>query len=348
MSFRILLVVAIVVARATGTSFESLYFFGDSLTDSGNVAEATSVLNGYTFGAIPNHPSSPYVGGAFTNGPVWAEHVAARLGRPQDAEPAGMSMGWLGRVGGSGSNYAVGGARTDSGGALGLLDFAVPTGVSRQVDFYLSRTGGTADANGLYFFLAAGNDLRNAARISDAEQRRMAAQQAGINLAYSVQRLYFAGARQFVLINAPDIGLIPESIADGVVDAGTDASVQFNTWMGLYAAYLPSVPDLSLQYFDLFALHHELVAQYGMDAVRPCKDGPPETCDQTLFFDSVHPNARVHEIIGARLADQLLGVSSSAYLSVAAPEIQNPEPSALILVMSGGIALVALRRHRRS
>ena len=35
--------------------------------------------------------------------------------------------------------------------------------------------------------------------------------------------------------------------------------------------------------------------------VAPCKDGPPDVCDQTLFFDSVHPNARVHKIIGKRL-----------------------------------------------
>ena len=344
MLFRLLLAATFSAFAANA----SLYFFGDSLTDSGNVAKATSVLNRYTLGGVPKHPSSPYVGGAFTNGPVWAEHVAARFGSPQDAEPAGMSMGWLGRVGGSGNNYAVGGARTDSGGALGFLDFVLPTGVFQQVDFYLSGTGGNADAEGLYFMLAGGNDLRDAARISDPYERMMAAQQAGINIAYSVQRLYFAGARKFVLINAPDVGLTPESIGDGIVGAGTDASRQFNTWLGLYAAYLPSVPDFSLQYFDLFGLHHDLVAEYGLGSVRPCKDGPPEMCDQTLFFDSVHPNARVHGIIGNSIADQLLATSSPAYLSSDAREIQNPEPSTILLTLSAGVALLALRRRRAS
>ena len=69
------------------------------------------------------------------------------------------------------------------------------------------------------------------------------------------------------------------------------------------------VPEFSLEYFDLFGLHHDLIAEYGLDAVRPCKS-TPETCDSALFFDSVHPTARVHEIFGNLLADQILGISA--------------------------------------
>jgi phospholipase/lecithinase/hemolysin len=332
------------VFTADGAPFTSLYFFGDSLTDTGNVYKATSVLNRYTFGAIPRHPTAPYATGRFTNGPVWAEHTAARLGLAQDAQPGGMSMGWLGRVGGSGNNYAVGGARTGSGGALGLLDLFIPTGIFEQVDFYLSKTGGVADPNGLYFLMAAGNDLRDAARLSDPALRAQAAQQAGANLAYSVRDLYFAGARQFVLVNSPDVGLIPESIGDGLTAAGTDASLQFNTWLGLYAAYLHTVPEFSLHFFDLFGLHHELVNQYGFGAIRACKDTPWE-CNQTLFFDSIHPSAWVHEIIGNRIADQLLAATSPMYLTSTASEVQNPEPSTAFAILSG-IALLLYRRKR--
>jgi outer membrane lipase/esterase len=345
MLLRILLTIVCAGFAASGAPFTSLYFFGDSLTDTGNVYSGTTVLSRYTLGAVPRHPTAPYAEGRFTNGPVWAEHVAAHLDRPQDALPGGMSMGWFGRLGGSGNNYAVGGARTDSGGALGLLDIALPTGIFEQVDFYLSKTGGIADPGGLYFVFGAGNDLRDAARIADPNERMQASQQAGINLAYSVQRLYFAGARQFVLINSPDVGLIPESIGDGVTAAGTDASVQFNTWLGLYAAYLPTVPEFSLHFFDLFGLHHELIAQRGFEAIRPCKNGPAELCEQTLFFDSIHPTAWVHEIIGARIADQLLGASSAAYLSSAAAEqVHAPEPSTIVLILSAAAALFVVRR----
>jgi phospholipase/lecithinase/hemolysin len=347
MLLRTLLCVICVAAAAAGAPFTSLYFFGDSLTDTGNVLKATSTLGRYTFGLVPKHPASPYEGGRFTDGPVWAEHVASRLGHPGDSAPAGMSMGAFGQVGGSGNNYAVGGARTDSGGALGFLDFFVPTGLSRQVDFYLSRTGGAADPDALYFLLAGGNDLRDAARISDPVERMAAAQHAGANIAYSVRDLYLAGARQFVLINSPDVGMIPESIGDGLTESGTDAAVQFNSWFGLYQDYLRySVPGFSLYSFDLFGLHHELIDQYGADAVRPCKSDPG-TCEQTLFFDSVHPTAWVHEVIGNRLADQILGVTSSqvSYLSYTAAAGEHmPEPSTWILIISAGACLAFLRR----
>ena len=334
-----------VLSIATVLPSTSLYFFGDSLTDTGNVYKATSTLGAYTWGAIPTHPTSPYVNGRFTNGPVWAEHVAARLGSPADAAPAGMSMGWFGQIGGPGNNYAIGGARTDEGGALGLLDYTLPTGIATQVDFYLSRTQGSADPAGLYFFLGAGNDLRDAARITDPTQRMLAAQRAGANLAYSVRDLYFAGARRFVLINSPDIGLIPETMGDGLTAEGTDAALYFNTYFGAYADYLRySVPEFSLEYFDLFTLHHELVAQYGIDAVRPCKSAP-ETCSQTLFFDSVHPNAWVHEVIGNRLADQILGLASVQMQDLSAAETQTPEPSTAVLTLSAVTVVVIIRRY---
>ncbi|MEJ7609288.1 MAG: SGNH/GDSL hydrolase family protein, partial [Bryobacteraceae bacterium] len=253
----------------------------------------------------------------------------------------------FGQVGGTGNNYAVGGARTDHSGALGLLNYALPTGIAAQVDFYLTRTGNLADPGGLYFILGGGNDLRDAARIADPTQRMLAAQQAGANLAYSVRDLYLAGARQFVLINSPDVGLIPETLGDGLSAAGTDASIQFNTWYGLYGDYLRSVPDFSLQYFDLFSLHRELVAQYGMDAVRTCKS-TPSTCDSSLFFDSVHPTAWVHKIIGDRIADQILGGAGSrlSYSMTAAADVATPEPASAVLTLSALTVLVVVRRRR--
>jgi len=295
--------------NAAASTFGPLYFFGDSLSDTGNVYSATTVLNRWTFRLVPKEPAPPYMGGRFSDGPVWTEEAAARLGRPGDASPAGMSLGWFGQVGGPGNNYAIGGARTNTSGALGILDLLIPTGVAEQVQFYLSRTGGAADPTGLYFILAGGNDLRDATRISDPQQRELAAVQAGMNIASSVRDLYLAGARQFVLINSPDVGLIPETLNAGLSTQGTDAAEAFNGWMSLYADYLRTVPEFSLDYFDLFGLHHELVDQYGMGAVRACKGGSPEECSQTLFFDSVHPTSWVHQIIGDRVADEILASS---------------------------------------
>jgi outer membrane lipase/esterase len=278
---------------------------------------------------------------------VWAEHVASRLGQSGDAAPAGMSLAYLGQIAGTGQNYAIGGAETGYGGALGPLSIFIPTGIRSQVGFYLGRTNGSADPDALYFVFGGGNDLRTAATLANPAARSLAALSAGANLAYAIRDLYLAGARNFVLINAPDIGLIPETIGDGISEAGTHASLEFNTWLGLYAAYLPSVPGVSLQYFDLFGLHRELVDQYGFDAIRPCRSNVSE-CGQSLFFDSVHPTAWVHEIIGNRLADQILGAQNPMFMSDGGLEVvENPEPSTLLLT-AGAIAVLACRRKIRA
>jgi phospholipase/lecithinase/hemolysin len=258
-----------------------------------------------------------------------------------------MSMGLFGQTGGIGNNYAVGGARTDSSGALGLLDFLIPTGMMRQVDFYLSRVGGAADPNGLYFLMGGGNDLRDAARITDPPQRQAAAELAAYNILTLVETLYSAGAREFMLINAPNIGLIPESLADGLLEAGTDAAWHFNGSLDWHGRYLRSLSGLSLQAFDLFGFHNELVGQFGWGAIRPCKDGPPDLCSETLFFDSVHPTARVHQMLGNRIADQILGTSPLISFSTStAAEVSNPEPSTAMLVL-GAAGLMAFLRARR-
>jgi phospholipase/lecithinase/hemolysin len=262
-----------------------------------------------------------------------------------------MSLGILGRVGGPGNNYAVGGARTGYGGALGLLDFLLPTGIAKQVDFYLDRVDGAADPEALYFLEGGGNDLRDAARIVNPEVRRAAAQTAAGTMLASVARLYAAGARNFFVMNAPNVGLIPESLADGLMDEGLDVSWHFNTSLAWHGHYLRTLPELSLDYFDLFGLHNSLVAEFGLGVVQPCKDGPPGRCDQTLFFGSVHPTAAVHAVIGRAVADQILAANSTAMLSrtafVGLAETSTPEPGSVGLVVGGGLFLFTVAVHRR-
>ena len=61
-------------SAAHAAQFSAEYVFGDSLSDVGNVYFAT------TNAPTGQEPVSPYVGGQFTNGPVWAQDLAGRLG----------------------------------------------------------------------------------------------------------------------------------------------------------------------------------------------------------------------------------------------------------------------------
>src|SRR4026209_484478 len=52
--------------------FSTIILFGDSLSDTGNVFDATSAVPGTA--AIPISP--PYFRGRFANGPMWIEELA--------------------------------------------------------------------------------------------------------------------------------------------------------------------------------------------------------------------------------------------------------------------------------
>src|SRR4028118_1275503 len=56
--------------KASAQNFDEIYVFGDSLSDVGNVFQATR-------GESPSSP--PYFKGRYSNGPVWVEYLASRL-----------------------------------------------------------------------------------------------------------------------------------------------------------------------------------------------------------------------------------------------------------------------------
>ncbi|MEJ7609302.1 MAG: SGNH/GDSL hydrolase family protein [Bryobacteraceae bacterium] len=216
-----------------GCGCRTIYsYFGDSLMDTARRNFFSA--NQKSLAQFPSTPGTMLKAGLQTG--LSGLRQWRRVRPPERCDTRWNAMGVFGQVGGPGNNYAIGGARTDDGGALGLLDIILPTGMFQQVDFYLSRNSGVADPDGLYSMFGGGNDLRDAARIADPIQRQLAAVQAGANIAYSVRDLYLAGARQFVLINSPD-GLIPETIGDGI--SLLAPMIQFNTWFGLWR--LPAV-----------------------------------------------------------------------------------------------------------
>ena len=90
------------MALADDPPFSKVYVFGDSNVDNGNVYIATSADPNDQYPTTP--PSPPYDRGRFSNGPVWVEVMAERLGLPNpEASLAG------------GTNYAGGGATTGPG-----------------------------------------------------------------------------------------------------------------------------------------------------------------------------------------------------------------------------------------
>ena len=108
------------VSLAGAAPFSNIYFFGDSLSDSGNISALSLGL----------YPGAPYYQGRFSNGPTWAESYAILQGYPNAGQHAGMTLGanFLNLdIPGTGNNYAIGGARTNTTGAIDSL--GIPTGI---------------------------------------------------------------------------------------------------------------------------------------------------------------------------------------------------------------------------
>jgi outer membrane lipase/esterase len=268
--------VALTPAIGLASPFSAFYAFGDSLTDTGNIAIATG-------GAQPVSP--PYNAQRFTNAaPVAAEAMAAALGFPLSPSLAG------------GTNFAFGGARTGTGG--------FPPGLLTQIGMFDALPGG-ADANALYFVFAGGNDLRDAS--SNPAQAAAIVGQAVTNIGTALNLLYGLGARSFFVPNLPNIGRTPEAIASGNAAGATFLSVLFNNLLAAQLnAFAFANPSALLYQFNTFLALEGLIANAAAlgftNTTSQCLLTPGCDPNQFLFWDGIHPTARAHSLIGETMA----------------------------------------------
>ncbi|MEO0531380.1 MAG: SGNH/GDSL hydrolase family protein [Planctomycetota bacterium] len=168
---------AAISGTAYAGSYTDLFVFGDSLSDVGNTDNAT-------LGFVPG---SDNFAGRFSNGPVYAERLSAGLG-----------FGTLRADSDGGDNFAYGGAETDGPGGFNGLFL---NSLVEQVDAYLGRLGSTpADADALHVVFIGANDLLDGSTDTATPANVVSNQ---------LQRLVNAGARQFLGINLPLLGLTP-------------------------------------------------------------------------------------------------------------------------------------------
>ncbi|MGB8437390.1 MAG: SGNH/GDSL hydrolase family protein [Burkholderiales bacterium] len=324
----------------------NLYVLGDSLLDSGNAYLITQNV----------YPLPPYAQ-RFSNGPVASEVLAANLGVTAIAsELAG------------GTNYATGGATSGvanfAGIAYGGLALPPPfNGPPNQIALLsTSTTGGLTQQVGLLagapppdigsslvLIWAGANDLfltsalvANGSLPLAPETFIIAADSAAANVENAITALIAAGARNILAVNLPDLGMIP---------AGTDPANLLSPFWSAYtaefnaqfldAAYLAGLdPSVKLTEFDAFELFNDAIAnpgKYGFtnvtDACLPTAGplpiaAPCANPDEYLFWDSAHPTAAAHQLIGDLF-----------YAAI-------PEPASLALIMAP-LALLILRSRRQ-
>ncbi len=286
---------------AIASSYTGFYAFGDSLSDSGNAFALTG-------GAIP---SFPYYGGRFSNGPTYVEDLAARLGL--GAEPSLLG----------GSNFAFAGATAGDSAS------PVPS-LGDQVSAFRALPG-NADDGALYVLWAGGNDLRD-----DPTATGITSALTGFSAA--IQGLYEEGARNFLVMSMPNLGLTPEALANGTSAAATFGSMIFNSNLdGILGTLRVTLGGSDIRTLDTFSLISGVVsdpvgAGFG-NVTDACFDGTSVCADPDsyLFWDGAHPTAAAHRLI-----------ADAAFNVLAVPE---PETYALMLA---GIGLVVARTRCRT
>src|SRR5262245_14375354 len=269
--FTVVLSLVLAARYASAGQFTKLVVFGDSLSDTGSVYAVTA-------GAVP--PSPPYYARRFSNGPVWAEYLAAALDLPA-------------------VNYAYGGAQTERANQCdGFAGLGLP-GLADENAMFIGEPGGV-DSDAVYVVWAGANDFR--AALSRGTTPNMLAIIG--NILNAVGALYLAGAQHIVVPNLPDLGLTPEGRTSGVEPLATLLSETFNSYLdAALATHAPNAVRI-----DIFRLMNQTVndpSEYGFTNVTsPCLSaaGGCAEPEEYLFWDHVHPTTHGHAVLADKFA----------------------------------------------
>jgi phospholipase/lecithinase/hemolysin len=285
--------------------FSGIVVFGTSLSDPGNAF----VLLGDA-GTPPDFmlnplliPSAPYAKGGhhFSNGATWVEQFARSVGLGDSVRAA------LATTDARVTNFAVGAARAYEDG--------VNFNLTRQVDTFLQRSGGVASSDALYVVEMGSNDIRDAFQIyaTGGDGGPTLAAALG-SIASNVQRLYVAGAREFLVWVAPDVALTPaiRSLPPAAQGLAALVTQGFNgNLAGLLGQLSAALPGITLARLDVYQMLNAIVAvpsAFGLtNATSACvtPNMAPFTChhaDGFLFWDGIHPTKAGHAILARETA----------------------------------------------
>ncbi|HEX4798682.1 MAG TPA: SGNH/GDSL hydrolase family protein, partial [Burkholderiales bacterium] len=191
---------------------------------------------------------------------------------------------------------AVGGARARPAG---------PFDLSTQVGLFLRDFGGQAPADALYIVFVGGNDLRDV--LTAPAQGPSIIGGALSAIQNNLLTLHAAGAHNFLVANAPNLGLVPAVRLLGAQDAATFLASQFNAGLKSILEGLEFALGLNIVPLDVFTILSQVVATpsaFGLtDVTQPCiavdTKAQPFCANpgRFLFWDGIHPTVAGHRIL---------------------------------------------------
>lgn len=225
-------------AAFAGGSYSNIYFFGDSLTDTGAFGGQAYPNGSGGFIILPADARW-----TTNNAANHATILAGKLGFAVSVNNADPS------VQKTGNNFAQGGAQSVSyatGATLPNSSSTQTAGPGRldirdlpdQIQDYLKANGGKANPNAVYFVWSGGNDIPTAAGAGSSNASTVATAAAN-SLATQIGVLNKAGAKLIIAPNLPSFGNTPAAMYAVIDGATTDESTR-NTLKGIVANVLRS------------------------------------------------------------------------------------------------------------
>jgi phospholipase/lecithinase/hemolysin len=324
-----------VACTPASAAYTSIFAFGDSLSDAGNLFSESE-------GAIP---LAPYVDGHFSSGPTWVEDLSQMLG-------LGPMKPFL--TSANGTNYAFGGAQSGPTD-INPFDPNSPVHIDFPDQIIAFNLVDPHPVKGALYTLDIGaNDIMNALeafsenKISYDEVTTVVGQ-AEANTIDSVKSLVGLGARSLLFYEVPNLGLTPRFDDTALEMDASDLASSFNATVlkGLAGFKSDGLKVFTLDTYDLLGEIKADPLKFGFnDVAGPCWTGsftdpnsgmlcsPTQAGqDQFLFWDEVHPTAAGH-LLTAEFAVEAL----------AAPEIST---WAMMLVGFAGLGLAGYRRSQK-
>ena len=293
--------------------FSNLVVFGDSLSDTGNVFNATE-------GSVP--PSPLYEDGRFSNGDLIVDAIAESLELPENES---FQSG--------GNNYAFGATQTGDG--TSEYGFLLPElidvpNIGEQIDLYLANR--TPTQTDLFYIYGGTNDF--IAPLLGGETLPTPEKIVG-NITTHITELAEAGAQTFVVPNLPPLGEIPlldlplfseQSEATAILN---DVTVEFNQLLDAELDAVSSELDVEIIEPDIYRIATEIQnnpSDFGLsnttdaffDRVEPISDttdlSPTGNPEEFFYWDVFHPTAATTEIIAREAVVSEFGVAAQANL----------------------------------
>lgn len=320
--------------KAAAADFTQMYVFSDSLSDVNNLFNVTG-------NQVPS--SRIYYPGRFSNGSVWVEYLADDL----DLNPASYTELAFGADFTDGINFAFGGANTgfDNFGGPGL------PGLRQQLTLF-NNLNLAPDPNALHIVWAGTNDyiLTKTTNTSAVVE----------NVSTVVKSLADAGAKNILVGNLPDLGMLPAIRNRQNSSLLSNLTKEHNSKLAASLNSLPQMldPDVNLFTLDAYSLFNQWLAnptEFGFTNVTEAcfVEVPPFNLSPVSYNECDHPDEYVfweqtsfieEENHPTTAAHRLIADSALSTLSI--PEPAN-ELGLLALGALGGVSMLK-RKQKKS